>query len=129
MSKESFSKKIYETIYTKIKTLEYTNPNAFFKYDENFELVLCLDYLTLSKESIIKKDIKNSDKLGRLTKMVSTTDIDAVFAPSFNSEMPIIYSASEYNNLWILDNIRDSIMHGSFDIDEENKCFKIIKTQ
>ena len=129
MSKESFSKKIYETIYTKIKTLEYTNPNAFFKYDENFELVLCLAYMTLSKESIIKKDIKNSDKLGRLTKMVSTTDIDAVFAPSFNSEMPIIYSASEYNNLWILDNIRDSIMHGSFDIDEENKCFKIRNTQ
>ncbi len=129
MSKESFSQTIYQTMFTKIKTLEYTNPTGFFKYDENFELVLCLAYLTLSKESIIKKDIKNTDKLGRLTKMVSTTDIDAVFNPSFNTEMPIIYSASELNNLWILDNIRDSIMHGSFDIDEENKCFKIRNTQ
>lgn len=129
MSKETFSQTIYQTMYTKIKTLEYTNPSAFFKYDENFELVLCLAYMTLSKESIIKKDIKNTDKLGRLTKMVNAKDIDAVFDPSFNPEMPIIYSASENNNLWILDNIRDSIMHGSFDIDEQNKCFKIRNTQ
>ena len=56
MSKESFSQTIYQTMFTKIKTLEYTNPTGFFKYDENFELVLCLAYLTLSKESIIKKD-------------------------------------------------------------------------
>ncbi len=129
MSKESFSLTTYKSMYTKIKTLEYTYPTGFFKYDENFELVLCLAYMTLSKESIIKKDIKNTDKLGRLTKMVSTADIDAVFDPSFNPEMPTIYSASEPNNLWILDNIRDSIMHGSFDIDEENKCFKIRNSQ
>ncbi len=129
MSKESFSQTIYQSMYTKLKTLEYTNPSGFFKYDENFELVLCLAYMTLSKESIIKKDIKNTDKLGRLTKLVNTTDIDTVFDSKFNSEMPTIYSASVNDNLWILDNIRDSIMHGSFDIDEENKCFKIRNTQ
>jgi hypothetical protein len=43
--------------------------------------------------------------------------------------MPRILEAKEQNNLWILDNIRDSIMHGSFDIDEENKCFLINNTQ
>ena len=43
--------------------------------------------------------------------------------------MPRIIFAKENNNLWILDNIRDSIMHGACDIDEERKCFIINNNQ
>lgn len=129
MSKEVFSQSIYNTIYKRIKLLEHKDANYFFQYDEIFELVLCLAYMTLSKESIIDKEIKSQDRLGRLTKMVATTDIDAVFAPSFNPEMPIVTNALENDNLWILDNFRDSIMHAAFDIDMENKCIVINNTQ
>ena len=129
MSKESFSHQIFSTLYGKLKLLEYREPIYFFEYDEYFELALCLAYMTLSKEKIIHKEIENTDRIGRLTKQVATTDIDAVFDPSFNKEMPTITSALENNNLWILDNFRDSIMHAAFDIDMENKCFVINNTQ
>lgn len=129
MSKESYSQSIYETLYQRIKLLEYREPVYFFEYDEYFELALCLAYMTLSKEKIIDKEIENNDRLGRLKKQVATTDIDAVFDPSFNKEMPTIKNALENDNLWILDNFRDSIMHAAFDIDMENKCFIINNTQ
>ena len=92
MSKELFSQSIYETIYKRIKLLEYKEPISFFEYDEYFELALCIAYMTLSKEKIIDKEIENDDRIGRLTKLVSTLDIDAVFDPSFNKEMPTITS-------------------------------------
>ena len=129
MSKELFSQSIYETIYKRIKLLEYKEPISFFEYDEYFELALCIAYMTLSKEKIIDKEIENDDRIGRLTKLVSTLDIDAVFDPSFNKEMPTITSALENNNLWILDNFRDSIMHAAFNVDMENKRFVINNTQ
>ena len=43
--------------------------------------------------------------------------------------MPNIINAKENSNLWILDNIRDSIMHGSFEIDEVNKLIVIDNKQ
>lgn len=129
MSKELFSQSIYQTLYRRIKLLEYREPVYFFEYDEYFELALCIAYMALSKEKIIDKEIENSDRINRLNKMVSTTDIDAVFAPTFNSEMPTITNTLENNNLWILDNFRDSIMHAAFDIDMENKLLIINNTQ
>lgn len=129
MSKELFSQSIYQTLYQRIKLLEYREPIYFFQYDENFELALCIAYMALSKEKIIHKEIENDDRIGRLQKQVATKDIDAVFDPSFNKEMPTITSTLENNNLWILDNFRDSIMHAAFDIDMENKCLIINNTQ
>ena len=46
MSKELFSQSIYETIYKRIKLLEYKEPISFFEYDEYFELALCIAYMT-----------------------------------------------------------------------------------
>lgn len=129
MSKEAYSNSIYQTMLNKMRTLEYKHTNYFFQYDEIFELVLCLAYMTLSKEKIIDKEIKNQDRLGRLTKHVSTIDIDAMFDPSFNTEIPIINNSLESDNLWILDTIRDSIMHGAFDIDMTKKCFILNNTK
>ena len=129
MSKELYSKQIYQTLYGKLKVLDYREPVFFFEYDEYFELALCIAYMTLSKEKIITKEIENTDRLGRLKKQVATADIDAVFDPSFNPEMPTITNALENNNLWILDNFRDSIMHAAFDIDIENKQLIINNTQ
>lgn len=125
MSKKSFSKEIDNLMYRKIKSLENSYYDDFFKKDEYFELVLCLAYMTLSKEKIIKKDMKDNRRLERLTRMVPTVDIDLLFDSSFCDEMPRIFEAQEMDNTWILDNIRDSIMHGMFDIDEERKCFVI----
>lgn len=129
MQKELFSKKISESMYKKINAIELEDSNTFLEKDENFEIALCLSYMTLSKEKIIHKDMKNTNRMDRLSKMVDTSEIDKVFKPDFSKEMPRILEAKEQNNLWILDNIRDSIMHGSFDIDEENKCFLINNTQ
>jgi len=129
MSKETFSEKISHLMYQKIKAVESLSPRVFFEKDANFEVALCLAYMTLSKEKIIKKEIKNTDRLGRLSQMIDTSEIDKVFQAGFASEMPVITYAKENNNLWILDNIRDSIMHGSFDIDEDKKCFLINNKQ
>ena len=125
MSRKSFSQEIDQMMYRKTKSLELGYYNDFFKKDEYFELVLCLAYMTLSKEKIIKKDMKDNRKLERLTKMVSTQDIDLLFDSSFCSDVPRILDAEVFDNTWILDNIRDSIMHGMFEIDEERKCFII----
>ena len=129
MSKESFSKTISETMYKKTKAIEYLDLKTLLEKDDNFEVALCIAYLSLSKEKIIEKDIKNNDRLSRLTKKVDTIEIDKVFKPGFAKEMPSIIFARENDNLWILDNIRDSIMHGACDIDEERKCFIINNTQ
>ena len=129
MSKEIFGKKISESMYKKIKAIEKNDVKEFLEKDENFEIALCLSYMTLSKEKIIAKDMKNNNRMERLTKMVDTSEIDKVFQTDFAKEMPKIIYAKENNNLWILDNIRDSIMHGTFDIDEERKCFLINNKQ
>ena len=129
MSKESFSKTISKTMYRKLRNIEDHDFTSFFSKDENFIMALCLSYMTLSKEKIIEKDMKNKDRMARLTQMVDTNEINKVFTPGFAEEMPTITYAKENNNLWILDNIRDSIMHGVFDIDENKKCFLINNTQ
>ena len=129
MSKESFSQNISEIMDKKIKEIETFNLKNIFEKDENFELAICLAYMSLSKEKIIAKDMKNNNRLGRLTQKVSTEEINKVFQEGFADEMPRILFAKENNNLWILDNIRDSIMHGACDIDEKKKCFIINNTQ
>lgn len=125
MSKQTFSEKTKEIIENKIYALEKLDLNELLKEDENFEFILSLAYMTLSKEKIIKKDIKNQDRLGRLTKLVEQKEIDKVFDKNFSNNTPNIINTIENDNTWILDNIRDSIMHGSFDIDEANKLILI----
>lgn len=129
MSKETFSQKISESIQRKIEAIEIMNIDDFLEPDENFEIALCLSYMTLSKEKIIAKDIKNQNRLDRLSQMVNSSEINKVFQNGFAKEMPLISYAKENNNLWILDNIRDSIMHGAFDIDDKRKCFLINNNQ
>lgn len=128
MSKETFSEKISFLMYDKIKNLEYLDTDCFFYKDDFFEISLCLAYMTLSKEKLIKKDMKETDRLGRLTKMIDVAEIDRLFDPKIFDEVPVINYSREQDNLWILDNIRDSILHGAFEIDEENRYF-IIKNQ
>lgn len=129
MSKESFSKKISDMMDHKMKVLENMNYVEFLEKDKYFEFILCLSYMTLSKEKVIKKDIKNSKRLDRLTRMVLEKDVDVVFKNNFSEKMPVINYAKESDNTWILDNIRDSLMHGMFDIDEENEMILINNTQ
>lgn len=125
MSKTDFSKAISGIMHDKALILESSNPLEFFKYDEYLELVLCIAYMTLSKEKIIKKEIKNEDKLGRLTKMVGTKDIDLVFEDDFCDGELKFENPDVDDNLWILDNIRDSIMHGQFTVNFADKYFDI----
>ena len=125
MSKQTFSEKINKKMKTKIEAVEHINLEELLKKDEDFEFILSLTYLVLSKEKIIKKEIKNKDRLGRLTKLVDQKEIDKVFDPNFSKEIPNIINTLEINKMWILDNIRDSIMHGSFEIDEEKKLVLI----
>ena len=125
MSKISFSEKMNDTLYKKIKSFLYLDHDNFFEYDEYFELALCIAYLTLSKEKIIKKDIKNKDRLGRLDKKVENSEFDKLFEAEFCETPPNIISSKETDSGWILDNIRDCIMHGAFDVDEERRCFII----
>ena len=129
MSKVTYSKKISESLCHKIATISNINLEYLLKKDEIFEIAICVAYLTLSKEKIIKKDIKNQDRLGRLTKKVDKEEIDKVFEAGFAKEMPTIIYSRETDNIWKLDNIRDSIMHGAFEIDEDNKCFIINNNQ
>ena len=129
MSKITFSQKVSDMLTFKINTLENLDYDNFLKNENYFELVLCLAYLVLSKEKIIEKDIKNPQRIDRLTKKVPTIDIDAVFASTFSKQIPNIINARENNNMWILDTIRDSIMHCAFEIDEERECLILNNTQ
>ena len=129
MSKETFSENISEVMYKKIKALNSYDLKTFFEKDDNFLVAFCIAYMSLSKEKIIDKDIKNGDRLGRLKNKVDISEVDKVFKSGFSKEMPIIISAKENNNLWILDNIRDSIMHGACEIDEDRKCFILNNSQ
>jgi len=129
MSKETFSKKISDMMYFKMKVLENMDYATFLEKEEYFEFILCLSYMALSKEKIIKKEIKNKKRLDRLTRMVLEKNVDNVFQSGFSEKMPVIDYALEMDNTWILDNIRDSIMHGMFDIDEENKMIIIDNDQ
>ena len=121
MSKLEYSSIISEKMYGVGKSLFYGCANHILNYDQEYMLALCIAYLTLSKEKIIDKDKDNNDKLGRLTKHVNTSDIDTIFDSSFSSKMPVIIEADSLDKTWILDNFRDSIMHGVFDIDLINQ--------
>ena len=105
MSKKTYSKKINKIMQKKIEAIENLDFNSILAMEEDFEVALCLAYMTLSKEKIIKKDIKNSNRINRLSQMVETSEIDKLFKPGFAKEMPNIIFAKENNNLWILDNI------------------------
>lgn len=129
MSKANFSKNINDAIKNKLSALENIKPNYFFEKNEYFELALCLSYMTLSKEKIIKKEMKNNKRLDRITKRIDENEINKLFDPSFNNEIPIIINSKENDRSWILDNIRDSIMHGVFEVDEDKKCFIINNEQ
>lgn len=129
MSLVNYTVKVIKSMTQKIGFMENYNYNEFMRKDEYFELAMCLAYLTLSKEKIIDKETKNTDRIGRLTKKVEQSEIDKVFTPGFASRMPKIIEAKENNNLWILDDIRDSIMHCKFDIDDEKRILKINNTQ
>lgn len=128
MSKEKYTTRVIKSMIGKIGYMENYCYNAFMGEDEYFELALCLTYLTMSKEKIIKKDKHNNDRMARLSKKVDQAEIDKVFAPGFASKMPKIIQATEYNNLWILDAIRDALMHCQFDIDDDNRVFKLNNT-
>ena len=125
MSKESFSSKIASDVVSRFHSLEKFDSSSFLRMDDTFKLALCIAYMALSKESIIKKDKKNMDRLGRLTRQVPTTDIDMMF---IGSNSPIIQSSLENDSTWIIDNIRDAILHEHFDIDEERRVVIIHNT-
>jgi len=48
MSKVTYSKKISEALYKKIKYINYVDITSLFEKDENFEIAICVAYLTLS---------------------------------------------------------------------------------
>ena len=122
MSKENFNKRVMLNMIQRFKALEENDFEKYLSFDETFEIALCLAYMTLSKEKIIKKDMKNTNRLERIERKVPTRDIDFLFNGSCK---PTVLSSRENDNTWILDNIRDSIMHECFDIDEENRCIMI----
>ena len=132
MSKEMFASKISNAIAKKICYLENYNYVEFMKNDEYFNLALCLGYLVLTKEKIIKKDMNNTDRLGRLTKKVDQSEIDKVFDDNFVNGNPLnkinITSSQESSNLWVLDAIRDSIMHCMLEIDDTAGIFELQNT-
>ena len=121
MSKQTFSEKMNELMKTKIEAVEKLDLDELFKEDEDFDFLLSLAYMTLSKEKIIKKYKENPDRLGRLRNLVEKKEINKVFNENELNEVPKVIDTLEEDNTWILDNIRDSIMHSSFEIDEENK--------
>ena len=90
MSKESFSKTISKTMYRKLRNIEDHDFTSFFSKDENFLMALCLSYMTLSKEKIIEKDMKNKDRMARLTQMVDTNEINKVFTPGFADRKSVV---------------------------------------
>lgn len=47
-------------MHKKIEALEYKIPNLFLEKEDNFDVILCLAYMTLSKEKIIFKEKKNN---------------------------------------------------------------------
>ena len=129
MSKLDYSRYIAHIMKDKIGSINSGNIDFLLKdNDKLYVLALSIAYLTLSKEKIIEKDKNNTDKLGRLTKHIKVSDLDTIFEPSFSSKMPLILEADSTDNLWILDNFRDSIMHGEFEMDLAGEVLLINNT-
>ena len=127
MSKESFSLKLTEDIIKRFKAIDRLELDTLLENNDTFLLALAISYMTLSKEKIIKKDYNNKDRtdINRLTRRVPTQDIDLLF--DGENQPNIIYTDVE-DNTWILDNIRDSILHEHFDILEEERLLVIDNT-
>lgn len=118
MSTASFTNKVIDDMYDRMDLISTPTINNYLKFDETFELALALVYMTLSKEQIIKKEIKNPDALGRLQRRVPKSEIDNLFTGKYAS---MIKYTEVDDSTWILDAIRDSIIHHKADIDEERK--------
>ena len=122
MSKEIFSRNVMFGMYERLKAIDQDNFQEYLSYDENFALIIALAYMTLSKEKIIKKDMNNPHRLERITNKVPQEYIDSLFE---GEVVPKIITTEEEDYTWILDNIRDSIMHEKFDIDEKRRLVLI----
>ena len=122
MSKKSFTNKLIFDMYNKLESIDDYLVEDYLDFDETLELALSLVYMTLSKEKLIDKEISNPDPLGRLTRNIPVSEIDSLFTGKYSS---MIINTAENDNTWILDAIRDSIIHNCFDIDEANKLVLI----
>ena len=118
MSTASFTNKVIDDMYDRMGLMNTPIINNYLKFDETFELALALVYMTLSKEKIIKKEIKNPDALGRLERRVPKREIDNLFIGKYAN---MIKYTEVDDSTWILDAIRDSIIHHKADIDEARK--------
>ena len=55
MSKEIFSQKISESMDKKLKAIEQLDLETLLEKDANFEIAICIAYMSLSKEKLSKK--------------------------------------------------------------------------
>ena len=117
MSKDSFSRELLEKAYDNIKAIHKENIWNL-DLDDNFKTALGITYLVLSKDKFIKKDKDNNHRIDRLSKNVATSDINALF---LGCNEPEILHTLEDDNVWILDNFRDSLAHEKSDIDEDQR--------
>ena len=124
MSRERFSKQMADDIAQRFYSLENYDSYTFFDRNDTFMLALAIAYMTLSKDSIIKKDYDNHDRTdtNRLTPHVEVDEIESLFN---SSNSPTIISSDVSDYTWILDNIRDCILHEHFDIDGDNRIIHI----
>ena len=107
------------------RSLDSGNLTSFLDENEFLDLSLAITYMTLSKDLVITKDMKDKNPERRLTSSVDMEIFDYLFTKEFNEEVPIISKSTGTSKRWIVDSIRDSILHGQYEVDLDNKCFKI----
>ena len=116
-----FYEKNIEFFRTIIQDLRDNNYLSFLSRDKDTLLfLLAISYFSLSKDAFIHKDLEETTD-NRLKSQISVDWKDILSKlPSFS------YSPSDMKSIEVVDSIRDSIMHGAINFDDEKECVDVI---
>ena len=110
------------------RNLTSGNLTSFLDDNEFLDLSLAVTYMTLSKDLVIEKDVANNDPEKRLESSVDMENFDKLLNKEYNKFAPTVHKSTGTSSRWIIDSIRDSILHGQFVVNYNKKCYEINNT-
>lgn len=109
----------YNMLKEKIENYEKGDLYSFFTKDSSFfSFFISINYFLLIKDFIIKKDINNPDINMRLSLEALESDLNSFMKENIKYITQL--KTASNNNVYIIDTIRDSILHNGCDIDLTN---------
>ena len=109
-----------DLINKKIDNYKSENLYSFYKDNNNdFKFFLSFVYFLMLKEYIVKKDKNETQFDKKYISNLFENDLEEFFKT--NSELINVYSTAYNQEIFIIDTIRDSLLHGLFTLDFDNQ--------